>query len=734
MNNQIYMIFYDRCYRAQDNGEHLCRWVMNNHPEIKAGYLLDSNSYDWDRLKAEGFHLIDTLDHELTNSELQKCDYACSSIFTEGTALDFTNCKCKRIFLNHGCFLVPINYIKKEHENVDLFIAANQIEYNNFLDSYHELRKEQVALCGQPRQDSLVKSQLAEHEENTILIQFWQRPAAWTTDDNAKFLKSDFYKKTCALLSNKTLLQKCHQHNLTLVFKMHSIQYDWLKYYKDFENEMVRLSPLSELFEDEFIKSKLIITDISSNAYEMAKIGKPCIYFEPDPEFLFGWRYKKNGGFEFNLEKDSIGPVIYNSINEIVIKICETIDNNFELDQLYRDRRIEQIAFMLDENNCERCFDAIMHADNSARLARLAGVDFVEPIDELELIPEEPVLHETKATKQVKLQVTAKKAPVVKTNTGVSLLGNIEEHETLDVAVEAGKAVAPAAKPVPSPIKHAIKQQKRTTISTTDINYTVPDQTYVIDPVVKPVKKETVAKKPEVKITIPKKDTSSLKITSINYMASAVDDDFMTYEQPAPKQRDEQKPAKKVVKPVAAPKNNHVSLNDTYIEDYGPEYVPPIYIKSNSKKDQKANKPYIAPRPVSEEVIKPVKKVEPVKPMPIKKPKKIGVAVYSNNLTSSSQLKELFNIISALETSPKVLYLAGLPMLSLPKVDNMTSVSIRKTTTDIEAKTLIQQLIGQMGLDCVILLRPEFTLAYTELDNMLDDMDKLQAFEVIEKI
>jgi len=41
-----YMIFYDRGYRAQDNAEHLCRWVMKNHPEIKTGYILNSNSYD----------------------------------------------------------------------------------------------------------------------------------------------------------------------------------------------------------------------------------------------------------------------------------------------------------------------------------------------------------------------------------------------------------------------------------------------------------------------------------------------------------------------------------------------------------------------------------------------------------------------------------------------------------------------------------------------------------------
>ena len=58
MNKQIYMIFYDRGNRAQDNGEHLCRWVMQNHPEVKTGYILSSVSSDWPRLKAEGFNRL----------------------------------------------------------------------------------------------------------------------------------------------------------------------------------------------------------------------------------------------------------------------------------------------------------------------------------------------------------------------------------------------------------------------------------------------------------------------------------------------------------------------------------------------------------------------------------------------------------------------------------------------------------------------------------------------------
>ena len=365
MNKQIYMIFYDRGYRAQDNAEHLCRWVMKHHPEIKTKYILNSSSSDWDRLKKEGFNLINGLDKTATHLELLQCDYACSSIFNESINLDFSNCMCKRIFLNHGLFLAPINYIKDEHDKIDLFIATSKIEYDTFLNSFHNLTAHQIALCGQARHDELISKQKEPHIEDSILIQFWQRPGEWHDNNNKRFLMSTFYQKTSALLSNKKLLELCRTHNLKIIFKMHSIQYNWLSYYKKFENDVVRLSPLSEPFEPIFIQSKAIITDISSNAYEMAKIGKPCIYFEPDPKELFSWRQSRNGKVEFDLQNKSIGPVIYENIDTLIAEIETLINNNYKLSQKYLERRKQQISFLNDANNCERCFNAIMKVQTS---------------------------------------------------------------------------------------------------------------------------------------------------------------------------------------------------------------------------------------------------------------------------------------------------------------------------------------------------------------------------------
>ncbi|EKE4817026.1 capsular biosynthesis protein, partial [Campylobacter jejuni] len=52
-------IFADMASRADDNAEHLYRYVMNNHPRQKIVFALRKDSCDYLRLKKEGFNLVD---------------------------------------------------------------------------------------------------------------------------------------------------------------------------------------------------------------------------------------------------------------------------------------------------------------------------------------------------------------------------------------------------------------------------------------------------------------------------------------------------------------------------------------------------------------------------------------------------------------------------------------------------------------------------------------------------
>ena len=111
---------------------------------------------------------------------------------------------------------------------------------------------------------------------NNVLIQFWWRP--WLTKDT--FEKSKFYKNVSAFLLDDRLKQLAKKYNVNFLFKLHCEMEKYSKLFNKFTN--VTMIPNSDLFEPLFIKSSLLITDFTSNVYEMGMINKPCLYYEPD--------------------------------------------------------------------------------------------------------------------------------------------------------------------------------------------------------------------------------------------------------------------------------------------------------------------------------------------------------------------------------------------------------------------------------------------------------------------
>src|SRR5690606_31923634 len=51
-------LFMDRDTQADDNAEHLYRYVRRQHPEINAWFILRETSHDWQRLEDDGFRLL----------------------------------------------------------------------------------------------------------------------------------------------------------------------------------------------------------------------------------------------------------------------------------------------------------------------------------------------------------------------------------------------------------------------------------------------------------------------------------------------------------------------------------------------------------------------------------------------------------------------------------------------------------------------------------------------------
>ena len=71
-------LFCDRLTKADDNAEHLYRYVKQNSSISKIYFLLSSSSPDWGRLSREGFNLIE-VGSEAHRQAIRECSCLISS-------------------------------------------------------------------------------------------------------------------------------------------------------------------------------------------------------------------------------------------------------------------------------------------------------------------------------------------------------------------------------------------------------------------------------------------------------------------------------------------------------------------------------------------------------------------------------------------------------------------------------------------------------------------------------
>ena len=175
-------LLMDRDISADDNAEHLYRYLKENHPEQSIVFALRSTSKDWSRLKAEGFNLIDFGSPEFEETlrgvsmilSSQADDYV-HSYFGDS----YLNSK-KFVFLQHGIIMNDLSsWLNSFVPSLMLTSTPQEASYLASDGSTCIYTSRQVALTGLPRHDRLIKKR-SEHEahggRSTILVlPTWRR-------------------------------------------------------------------------------------------------------------------------------------------------------------------------------------------------------------------------------------------------------------------------------------------------------------------------------------------------------------------------------------------------------------------------------------------------------------------------------------------------------------------------------------------------------------------------------
>lgn len=359
-------IISDRLSVAGDNGEALFEHLSkNNFKDARFVFAINKGD-DFRRLKKYG-RVVNR------SSWKYKIMHLCADIIISSHAEDFiTNpfdyygkpykdiiSKIPFVFLQHGVTKDDLSsWLNKYSKGIKGFVCSSKAEYSSILNTYpYGYTEKELWLTGMPRFDKLHSNS----ERIVTVAPTWRRYLV--SDIN---ISTGKWKKSLSLqnseylhfwnsfLNDKRLLGALEKNGYKMVFVPHPNLGEIC--------ELIDTPPYVELdaspnYEKIYEKSKLLVTDYSSLAFDMAYLEKPVVYAQFDKERFFGGSHTYKQGY-YDYEKNGFGKVEY-TLDGTVQAVIQCIENDCALDDLYR-KRINDFFAYRDKNNSERIVQKLL--------------------------------------------------------------------------------------------------------------------------------------------------------------------------------------------------------------------------------------------------------------------------------------------------------------------------------------------------------------------------------------
>ena len=341
----------ERPNEARDNGYVLYRFLVRNHPEINAYYLISKLSPDFNKIKKTGGKYIfhGSLKHYFF---FAGCRYSISStvewLAPNSYLLLFQNkfgFPHKNIFLQHGVIDTNMDFLYRRFNNLDLFICGAKPEYDDVLLNYGY--GEGTVYTGLARFDNYFDIKL---KPQILVMPTWRRGA-----DDIDIKESDYFKYWTSFLNNKKLSLFLTANNLKLYFYIHPVFQKYINFFQTTCPNIIIANFEKFDVQKLLIESKLLITDYSSILFDFAFMKKPALYYQFDRETYYNNHYKK--GY-FSYDKDSFGFVCMTE-ESLINRIIESFNNNFVFPIEFLNN-FNKFFVLRDNNNCKRIFEAII--------------------------------------------------------------------------------------------------------------------------------------------------------------------------------------------------------------------------------------------------------------------------------------------------------------------------------------------------------------------------------------
>jgi len=359
-------VLMDRDDAADDNAEHLYRYLLRNGKADKVFFVLREESADWNRLEAEGFNLIPfgSRDHvaAVVNASVVISSHAADFVLWPAPKRWIADLVSYRfVFLQHGVTKHDVSH-GLGRRPMRLFITSAHGEFNSIanVSSNYLFSQREVRLTGFPRHDALLTK--SRSEDLILIMPTWRK---YLSVLNAAvsampapvdgFVESPFARAWLGLLHDRRLKDVAHRHGKQIVFAPHPnlIPYlvqievpDWVKVVQPHEKTS---------YQDLFCQSAVLVTDYSSVAMEVAYIEKPVVYYQFDRKEFFASEHGYRPGY-FDYHQHGFGPVAETE-DQVLDAIQQALEGRE--DPIYAQRRESFFAFR-DGRCCERVYNEIL--------------------------------------------------------------------------------------------------------------------------------------------------------------------------------------------------------------------------------------------------------------------------------------------------------------------------------------------------------------------------------------
>ncbi len=366
-------LFFDKLYKAGDNGEYAFRHAVTRNDGIECYYIINKDAPEYKRLKKEFKHQI------LTYNSFQCQLYALMAeniIATHPDIIEFLGFNPKMtsvmkdlfqpnlICIAHGITIQKnADYQNRLFDNTMFYTTSSKYEVNHILQPIYGYRPDEVALTGLARFDGL-----KNNDKRQILITpTWRRNLVGKASRNStrkyadSFKETNYYKIYNRLINDERLITCAKKTGYRIIFLLHpsmSAQID--DYDKNNYVDLIQASG-DMSYEKILTESSLMVTDYSGIHYDFGYMRKPIVYYQPKEVPM---RFEE-GGMKFATM--GFGPLCI-EYEDAVQLICKFMENECRIPEEYKRRADDFFAFD-DFNNSQRIYDAVLQWTEERRNA-----------------------------------------------------------------------------------------------------------------------------------------------------------------------------------------------------------------------------------------------------------------------------------------------------------------------------------------------------------------------------